>query len=329
MTPSAVQSPAIAPPIQAPPAPMITLEHASKWYGQVIGINDVSCWIPPGITALLGPNGAGKSTMLKLITGQLRPTTGMLTVLGLRPFANPAVFRKLGYCPEIENLYDDLSGREFVKLLGSMAGISHGLDDRVDRVIERVGMTENANRKVGGYSKGMRQRVKLAQAIIHDPDVLILDEPFNGLDPVGRREMQNVLHHLAEEGKCIVVSSHILYEVEQMTHNILLMNRGRLLAQGDVFTIRSLIDKHPHRISLTASDGRRLAGRLLELPYVLSVKFDDRQIGRLEIETRQPDAFYDAFPQIVLEGGFIVSDFESPDNNLESVFRYLVEGYAG
>ena len=161
-----------------------------------------------------------------------------------------------------------MTGREFVKLLGSMAGISEGLNSRVDDVIERVGMTANANRKIGGYSKGMRQRVKLAQAIIHNPDVLILDEPFNGLDPVGRREMQTVLHHLSEEGKCVVVSSHILYEVEQMTHNILLMNRGRLLAQGDVYTIRSLIDKHPHRISITASDCRRLGQRLLDLPYV-------------------------------------------------------------
>ncbi len=324
MSTSIANSTAEAPPVISQARPMIALEHASKWYGQVIGINDVSCGIPPGITALLGPNGAGKSTMLKLITGQLRPTTGHLTVLGERPFANPSVFRRLGYCPEIENLYEDMSGREFVKLLGSMAGISSDLDRRVDAVIERVGMSANAHRKIGGYSKGMRQRVKLAQAIIHNPDVLILDEPFNGLDPVGRREMQLVLHQLAEEGKCVVVSSHILYEVEQMTHNILLMSRGRLLAQGDVYLIRSLIDKHPHRISITSSDCRRLAQRLLELPYVLSVKLDDIRIGRLDIETRSPDAFYDAFPQVVMEGGFTISDFSSPDNNLESVFRYLV-----
>jgi ABC-2 type transport system ATP-binding protein len=326
MSVSTFNGPEAVSPGAAPPPPMIVLEHASKWYGQVIGINDVSCWIPGGITALLGPNGAGKSTMLKLITGQLRPTTGRLSVLGEKPFANPSVFRRLGYCPEIENLYEDMSGREFVSLLGSMAGIGSDLGGRVDAVIERVGMSANANRKIGGYSKGMRQRVKLAQAIIHDPEVLILDEPFNGLDPVGRREMQSVLHQLAEEGKCVVVSSHILYEVEQMTHNILLMNRGRLLAQGDVYTIRSLIDKHPHRISITSSDSRRLAQRLLELPYVLSVKFDDLRIGRLDVETRAPDAFYDAFPQIAMEGGFTISDFSSPDNNLESVFRYLVSG---
>ncbi len=305
--------------------PMIALEHTSRWYGQVIGINDVSCWIGAGITALLGPNGAGKSTMLKLITGQLKPTTGHVSVLGLEPFANTNVFRRLGYCPEIENSYDDMSGRDFVTLLGSMAGIpANRLRTRVSEVIEQVGMTANSDRKIGGYSKGMRQRVKVAQAIIHDPDVLILDEPFNGLDPLGRREMSAVLHHMADLGKCVVVSSHILYEVEQMTHNILLMNRGRLLAQGDVFHIRSLIDQHPHRIAITTTDSRGLARRMLDLPYVLSVRFDPLRPGTLEIETHSPELFYTQFPEIVLDHGFVVSSFESPDNNLESVFRYLV-----
>jgi ABC-2 type transport system ATP-binding protein len=305
---------------------MITLEHASKWYKQVIGINDVSCTIEPGITALLGPNGAGKSTLLKLVTGQLRPTTGHVNVLGLKPFANPNVYRKLGYCPEIENSYDEMTGREFVSLMGAMAGIKANLKAKVSESIELVGMTVNADRKIGGYSKGMRQRIKIAQGIIHDPDVLILDEPLNGLDPVGRREVTTLLHGLAEQGKCVVISSHILYEVEQMTSNILLMSRGRLLAQGDVYHIRSLIDEHPHRIAITCSDGRRLAKMLLDMPFVLSVKFDDLQIGRMEIETRAPESFYTQFPDIILENGFLVSSFESPDNNLESVFKYLVNG---
>ena len=196
---------------------MIQLEHASRWYQQVIGINDVSCQIQAGMTALLGPNGAGKSTMLKLITGQLRPTTGSVTVLGEKPFANPKVYRKLGYCPEIENNYDDMTGVEFVTMLGAMAGIpTNVLKPRVAEAIETVGMTVNAKRKIGGYSKGMRQRIKVAQGIIHDPQVLVLDEPMNGLDPVGRREMMNVFQAMVERGKCVLVSSHILYEVEQM-----------------------------------------------------------------------------------------------------------------
>jgi ABC-2 type transport system ATP-binding protein len=305
--------------------PTITLERASRWYGQVIGINDVSCAIPSGITALLGPNGAGKSTMIKLITGQLRPTTGRVTVLGERPFANGRVFRRLGYCPEIESAYDDMTGREFVTMLAAMANLPR--NDRahhVDSAIETVGMTANADRKVGGYSKGMRQRIKMAQALVHDPDVLILDEPLNGLDPGGRREMTALFTDLAAQGKSLVVSSHILYEVEHMTKNILLMHRGRLLAQGDIYHIRSLIDAHPHRIAITTNRARDLARQLLALPFVLSARLDGPDGTRLEVETRAPDQFYDRFPDIVLEHGFHIADFSSPDNNLEAVFRYLV-----
>ncbi|MCX6381642.1 MAG: ABC transporter ATP-binding protein [Armatimonadetes bacterium] len=306
---------------------MIALENASRWYQQVIGINDVTCHIPPGMTALLGPNGAGKSTMLKLITGQLKPTKGRVQVLGQEPFANPKVYQKLGYCPEIENNYDEMTGYEFVTLMGALTGISSAtLKNRVHEVVEMVGMTVNAGRKIGGYSKGMRQRIKVAQGIIHDPDVLILDEPMNGLDPVGRREMTKVFLDMAAAGKCVVVSSHILYEVEAMTSNILLMHRGRLMAQGNVYHIRSLIDSHPHRITITTSDARRLGAKTLDLPYVLGVKFDSHDPRKLELETHSPHLFYSAFPDIVLEGGFVVENYESPDNNLEAVFRYLVNG---
>lgn len=306
---------------------MITLEHASRWYGQVIGINDVTCAMPPGITALLGPNGAGKSTMLKLITGQLRPTTGKVSVLGEAPFANPKVFRKLGYFPEIESGYDDLTGTEFVTLLAAMSGFrGNELKTKVADAIERVGMTQAASRKIGGYSKGMRQRIKVAQGIVHDPDVLILDEPLNGLDPMARRDVTQLLHQFAQAGKCVVVSSHILYEVEQMTRSILLIHRGRVLAQGDIYHIRSLIDRHPHRITISTPQARALARLLLELPYVLSVRFDKTDPKRLELETTAADAFYAQFPEIILAHNIVVDSFESPDNNLEAVFRYLVNG---
>ncbi|HEY3266926.1 MAG TPA: ABC transporter ATP-binding protein [Armatimonadota bacterium] len=300
---------------------MITLERTSRWYGQVIGVNDVSCSIGPGITALLGPNGAGKSTMLKLITGQLRPTTGRVTVFDEQPFANPRVFRRMGYCPEIESSYDDMTGREFVSMLAAMSGV-RGIADRVAESINIVGMSAAADRKIGGYSKGMRQRIKVAQGIVHNPDVLILDEPLNGLDPGGRREMVALLNSQAEDGKCIVVSSHILYEVEHMTQNILLMHRGRLLAQGDIYDIRSLIDRHPHRVAVQTAEARQLARLLVDLPYVLSIRFPSQ--GSLELETSAPDRFYDAFPDLVLNSGIEVTGFDSPDNNLEAVFRYLV-----
>jgi ABC-2 type transport system ATP-binding protein len=306
---------------------MIALQNASRWYRQVIGLNDVSCQIPVGLTALLGPNGAGKSTMLKLITGQLRPTTGQVLVLGEAPFANPRVFSNLGYCPEIESNYDEMTGREFVTMLAAMAGIPTSTRRKaVSDSIETVGMTANADRKIGGYSKGMRQRIKVAQGIVHDPQVLILDEPLNGLDPVGRRDITCLLHDFAAKGKCVIISSHILYEVEQMTRNILLLNKGRLLAQGDIYQIRGLIDKHPHRIAIASKDARALATRLLELPYVLSARLDSVAATHLEIETHAPDLFYTQLPDIVLEQGYEVTSFDSPDNNLESVFKYLVGG---
>lgn len=305
---------------------MIQLERASRWYGQVIGLNDVTCLFPPGITALLGPNGAGKSTMIKMISGQIRPSTGRVLVLGEQPFANARVFRKLGYCPESESSYDEMTGLEFVTMCAYMARMSGSkLKQRVADVIEQVGMTARAGTRIGGYSKGMRQRIKIAQGIVHDPDVLILDEPLNGLDPVGRRDVTQLLHDLAEKGKCIVVSSHILYEVEQMTTRILLLHKGRLLAQGDIYQIRSLIDAHPHRIAIESKDARAIAKRLLDLPYVLSARLDSVDAQKVEIETRAPEQFYASFPDIVLEHGFIVNRFDSPDNNLEAVFKYLTE----
>ena len=303
---------------------MIVLDRVSRWYGQVIGLNDVSCTFPAGITALLGPNGAGKSTMMKLITGQLRPSTGLVTVLGEAPFANPRVFRRLGYCPESESAYDDMSGQQFVTMCAHLAGLESGkIRGQVNEVIDLVGMSPNSDRKIGGYSKGMRQRIKIAQGIVHNPDVLILDEPLNGLDPVARKEITGLLQSLAVEGKCIVVSSHILYEVEQMTTHVLLLHAARLQAQGDIYAIRDLIDSHPHHIAICSPQARQMAQRLLELPYVLSARLDAVDATSVEIETRSPDRFYTEFPALALANHFVIRQFESPDNNLEAVFKYL------
>lgn len=300
----------------------IQLTAASRWYGQVIGLNDVTCTVGAGVTALLGMNGAGKSTMMRLITGQLRPTTGDVLVYGEAPFANPDVYRHLGYCPEIDNFYEHMTGRRFVYHLARLNGFDHGkAKRRTEEVIEAVGMTDRCDRKIAGYSKGMRQRIKLAQAMLNDPDIILLDEPLNGLDPVARREYIDLLHRLAEGGKTILVSSHILHEVEQMTRSILLLHRGRLLASGDLKVIRELLDKYPHRVRIETSQHRELAQHLLGLPYVISV-----QVTRdgLELQTREPNQFYDALTSILLETGLQVRQYKSPDNNLESIFRYLV-----
>jgi ABC-2 type transport system ATP-binding protein len=304
---------------------MITLNNVSRWYGQVIGLNDVTCQIGPGLTALLGQNGAGKSTLMRLITGQIRPTTGEVQVYGDEPFANPQVYRHLGYCPEIDNFYEHYTGRAFVRFLARLSGMSASeAKQRTEEVLEMVGMKDRAHRKIAGYSKGMRQRIKLAQAMLHDPDIILLDEPLNGLDPVGRRELIDILGALAANGKCVVVSSHILFEVEQMTRSILLLHRGRLLATGDLRDIRALIDRHPHKVRLETDDPRRAAALLSPLPNIVSMRFE-RAGDALELEVRDPNDFYDALADVVLEHGVAIRSFSSPDNNLESVFRYLVE----
>ena len=304
---------------------MIVLDHTSLWYGQVICLNDVSARIGPGLTALLGMNGAGKSTMLKLITGQIKPTTGSVTVFGMEPFANPEVYRRLGYCPEIDNFYEHMTGRGFVYHLARLAEFDHAqAKERTQEVLQLVGMADRADRKIAGYSKGMRQRIKLAQAMLHDPAIILLDEPLNGLDPVGRHEYIQMLHGLAEQGKIILVSSHILYEVEQMTSAILLLHRGRQLATGDLQVIRSLIDKHPHQIRVETSEPRKAAALLAGLPNVVSLSFVPGGEA-LQLEVKEPNAFYDSLADLSLEKSLPIRGLSSPDNNLESVFKYLVE----
>ena len=305
---------------------MIEITNASRWYGQIIGVNDVTCQIGPGITALLGMNGAGKSTLLRMITGQLRPTTGDVKVFGQEPFGNPDVFKHIGYCPEIDNFYEYMSGREFVRYMARLSGFSPSeAKTKTNEMIHMVGMSDRADRKIKGYSKGMRQRIKLAQAMVHNPDIILLDEPLNGLDPVGRHEFLGVLGHLAEIGKTILVSSHILYEVEQMTHSILLLHRGRLLATGDLGVIRELIDKYPHKVRIETTQPRHVAAKLTEMANVVSARIDEKN-DEIELEVRDPNAFYASLSKLVLEEHMPILSFSSPDNNLESVFQYLVEG---
>lgn len=303
---------------------MIVLNGVSRWYGQVIGVNDVTCTLKPGLVALLGQNGAGKTTLIRLITGQLRPTTGTLTIFGEEPFANPNVLKRLGYCPDVDNFYEYATGRAFVQFLAELGGMPRQIArDRTTEMLTMVGMAHAADRKIAGYSKGMRQRIKLAQAMIHDPEIILLDEPLNGLDPVGRHEYIEMLHKLANEGRTIVVSSHILYEVETMTKSLLLLHRGRLLAEGDLRVIRSLIDAHPHRVRVEAPLPRAIAQAALALPNVLSLELRESE-GFVEIEVTDPEAFYVSLAQMVIDRKVELTGFSSPDNNLEAVFSYLV-----
>ncbi|MCW5940545.1 MAG: ABC transporter ATP-binding protein [Fimbriimonadaceae bacterium] len=302
---------------------MISLTGVSRWYGQVIGLNDVTCEIQPGVTALLGQNGAGKTTLMRLVTGQLRPTTGEVNVLGVDPFANPEVYRRMGYCPDSDSFPEHLSGREFVVRMARLAGFdASGARAEAEKRLVQVGMAERADRKLKGYSKGMRQRIKLAQAMVHDPDIILLDEPLNGLDPVGRRHFMDVLRALAAEGKTIIVSSHVLFEVEQMTRSIVLLHHGRLLASGDVSQIRALIDRHPHRVRIEATRPMDLAAWLVSTGVVSGAQVLGED--RLEVQTRNTDQFYSALPSAESECGSSIIGFDSPDNSMEAVYQYLV-----
>jgi ABC-2 type transport system ATP-binding protein len=305
-------------------AAVITTEQLSKWYGQVSALNDVTVSVPPGITGLLGPNGAGKSTFMKLITGQLKPSKGKVTVLGEPIWGNPAVYFRIGLCPEQDAFYERMTGMEWLTALVRLNGLAPDEAAAASRrALESVELLDAADKKIGAYSKGMRQRVKLAQAIVHDPDLLILDEPLNGMDPLMRRKTIRLVRDWARAGKSILVSSHILHEIESMTSNILLINNGRILAEGNVHQIRDLIDKHPHSVFIRAEHPRALAQRLLGADDVISVRFDDQAVV---IETSRPDAFYTRLTEMAASGeAGAIEEVASPDDNLQAVFKYLVK----
>ncbi len=304
--------------------PVVEFEGVSKWYGNVIGINKLTLRIPQGVTGLLGPNGAGKSTMLQLATGQLRPSQGTVRVLGHHAWNNPALNRHIGLCPEQDAFYEWMTGWQFVHCCARLGGLSgYAAKEAADHAIELVGMTANANRAIRGYSKGMRQRTKLAQALVHDPDVLFLDEPLTGTDPVVRHELMQIILRIASQGKGVILSSHVLHEVQAVTPNIVLINHGRLVAEGDIRQIRDLIDKHPHRIILKCPDGRALASRLVRFDDVVGVELR-RDDGAILVETHSPDAFYGRLAEISLENGTPIEEVYSDDDSLEAVFRYLV-----
>jgi ABC-2 type transport system ATP-binding protein len=303
---------------------VVEFHEVSKWYGNVIGLNKLSLNISPGVTGLLGPNGAGKSTLLQLATGQLYASQGQVRVLGQRVWNNSFLNRLIGLCPEQDAFYEWMTGWDFVRTSARLAGMSRAAArDATERALEAVGMTQNQGRAVRGYSKGMRQRTKLAQALVHDPQVLFLDEPLTGTDPVARHELMTIIQRLGSQGKSVIVSSHVLHEVQALTPNIILLNHGRLIAEGNVRQIRDLIDTHPHHIVLICEEYRKLAGRILAWDDVEGVRVMAAEKG-LMVETRKPDAFYSRLPALSLEDGMAIQEVYSDDDSLESVFKYLV-----
>jgi ABC-2 type transport system ATP-binding protein len=303
---------------------VVAADHLSKWYGQVIGLNDVTLTVPSGITGLLGPNGAGKSTFMKLVTGQLKPSKGHITVLGEPIWRNPKLYFRMGFCPEQDAFYDRMTGLEWVSALLRLNGLSDAeAGATARRALDLVDLADAADKKIGAYSKGMRQRVKLAQALAHDPDLLILDEPLGGMDPIGRRKTIRLIKDWGRAGKSVIVSSHILHEIESMTSNILLINQGRILAEGNVHQIRDLIDEHPHTVYIKADRTRALAREFLAFDDVLSLKLE---ADAVVVQTGRPDAFYARLTELAASGDLgTIHEVTSPDDNLQAVFQYLVK----
>jgi ABC-2 type transport system ATP-binding protein len=306
---------------------IVDAESVTKRYGEVLGLNGFSATFSPGITGLVGPNGAGKSTFFRLLAGQLRTDQGTLTLLGQPAWGQGEFRRHVGYCPEGAALFDWMTGEDFVQTLLRIDGFSRSeATERASAAIASVGLSDSRQRKIRTYSKGMRQRIKLAQCIAHDPKLILLDEPLNGVDPVGRASLSALLRKLSAEGHHLIVSSHVLYEVERLTEQIVMIANGRAIAQGDLHKIRDLIDARPHVIDLESPDPRGLARFLGGWDHVVSIEFPAPD--RLRVLTRSPDAFYAALPGLVVTEGISVRAVRSADDNLDAVFRYLSEGSA-
>lgn len=307
-----------------PPTSTVELQQASKWYGDVIGVNQVTLSFGPGVTGLLGPNGAGKSTMMRLITGQLKPGSGTVTVLGKAPWKRPAVFRDVGYCPDSDALYDGLTALQFTRLMGRLSGMSAS-EARKSAIeqLERVELTQAMDRSLRGYSKGMRQRTKIAAALMTNPQVLILDEPLNGLDPLGRRQMLQLFAELGRAGRTVVISSHILHEIESLTPQVALIHHGRILAEGKIEEIRALIENQPLTLQIDSSQPRAVGKLLADLPGIYSIMYPDG--NAVVVRTNLPEELYVRLQAGVIEDKLPVEGLHALDENLEAVFQYLVK----
>ncbi len=305
--------------VEAPPA--VEFDHVSRWYGNIVAVNDISFSLNAGITGLLGPNGAGKSTMLHMLAGFLQPSAGVVRVLGEPSWGNPEMYRRVGLVPERESVYPFLTGFEFVLDSARL----HHLPDPEGASLKAIRMVEledAMNRASGGYSKGMKQRIKIAAASVHEPQVLLLDEPFNGADPRQRLHLMGLLREMAAAGKTIVFSSHILEEVERLAEDVLVIVSGRLAASGDFREIRKLMTDRPHTFTVRASDNRRLAADLVADPSVYGVELQDKD---LEVRTSEFAAFTKAVAGVARRAGVTIFEIRPTDESLESVFSYLVK----
>lgn len=300
----------------------VVVSDVSKWFGPKVAVSELTVGFGPGITGLLGPNGAGKTTLMRVLAGLQRPSQGEVRILGADPRSDPEIYRKLALVPEDEAIYDRLTAGRFVELAARLAKIDNP-GRRAAAMLDRVGLSDSAGRALGGFSKGMRQRAKVAAALVPDPEVLLLDEPLNGADPVQRAELMRIFRELASTGKTVIVSSHVLAEVERMAERVVAMVDGRLAAVGSVRDIREAMTDRPRQVFVECSDPRSLAGPLVETEGVVGVHLDG---SRMRIEASDTGTVARALPRIAHDRGVAVTRIEPADESLESVFRYLVEG---
>jgi ABC-2 type transport system ATP-binding protein len=303
---------------------VIEAHDLARWYGEVVALSGLELEIDSGVTGLLGANGAGKSTLLKVLTGSLRPNRGAVRILGQPVWDNPSLWRRVGFCPESESVYEDWSVREFLHAMCALSGV-RGAEaaSRVDHALHLVGLEPPPAKSMAAFSKGMRQRAKLAQALLFDPEVLLLDEPLNGMDPVGRTRTMDLIAEFGRQGRTVLVSSHILPEVESMTRNVALLDRGKLVASGDVAEIRDLIEDRPQSVRLRCHDPHGLAARFIGLPDVEGVRFAaDPQV--LVIETRRAESFYARLTELGADRTTGIIELLPLDADLRSVYEYLI-----
>jgi len=303
----------------------IVFDNVSKFYGEILGVNRVSLSIPPGITSLVGPNGAGKTTLMNLMTGLLRPTRGGVTVLGIPTDRPEQLFRKVGYCSQFDSFPRGLTGRDFIKSFLQVSGVGKNqAEELTEAALVRVDLMAAADRKIGAYSKGMRQRVRLAQSIAHQPSVLILDEPLNGLDPMVRSETIALFRQLAADGMHLIISSHILHEVDMMSDRVVLLNNGYVVAEGGIHGVRDEMDvEHPMQILIRCDQPSLLAARMFRSDEVVEARLHDDRHG-LFVKTRNPDRFYLLLNEVVSQGEVNVESVAPVDDDLSAVYEYLI-----
>ena len=318
-------SPAGQPGWGASPRSEIVFDNVSKFYGEILGVNRVTLSIPPGITSLVGPNGAGKTTLMNLMTGLLRPTRGTVNVLGIPTDRPEQLFRKVGYCSQFDSFPRGLTGREFIRSFLLVSGYSKTeAEDLTNKALERVDLLPAGDRKIGAYSKGMRQRVRLAQSIAHQPSVLILDEPLNGLDPMVRAETIALFKQLAAEGLHLIISSHILHEVDMMSDRVVLLNNGYVVAEGGIQGVRDEMDtEHPMQVLIRCNKPAVLAARMFSSNHLVEARVHDDRHG-LFVKTRDPDKFYLLLNEVVADGEVDIESVAPVDDDLSAVYEYLI-----